>query len=70
MINYKKGLYLVLIIDFLLLALLGALSFRFLSEQLRKSQTVDPEILAQYEINLEVNQFFTLVKQLKKTNNP
>mgnify|MGYP001089166160 CR=1 FL=1 len=64
--NYKKIIQIILIIDFLLLTLLGVVSFRFLTDQLRRSQEMDPEILAQYEISLEINQFLDLVKRLKK----
>ena len=66
--NYKKLIQIILIIDFLLLTLLGAMSFRFLTGQLRRSEEIDSEILAQYEINLEVSQFLNLVRQLKNNN--
>ena len=64
--NYKKLIQIILIIDFLLLTLLGMMSFRFLTGELRRSQETDREILAQYEINLEVSQFLNLFRQLKK----
>jgi len=67
-VNYKKLIQIILIIDFLLLTLLGAMSFRFLTGQLRRSEEIDSEILAQYEINLEVSQFLNLVRQLKNNN--
>jgi hypothetical protein len=37
-----------------------------LVSQWQKSQEVDPEILAQYTISLEVEEFLDLVKRLKK----
>jgi len=64
--NYQKSFYLITTITFLLITLLGAISFRFLNNQWQKSQQVDPEILAQYTISLEVQQFLDLVKKLKK----
>ena len=66
--NYKKIIQIILIIDFLLLTLLIVMSFRFLTGQLKRSKEIDPEVLAQYEINLEVSQFFNLVKRLKNSN--
>ena len=64
--NYKKQFYIIIIFIFLLLILLGVISFRFLNSQWQKSQQVDPEILAQYTISLEVEQFLNLVKKLKR----
>ena len=66
--NYKKIIQIILIIDFLFLILLAAMSFRFLSSQLKRSKEINPEILTQHEINLEVDQFFNLVKMLKNSN--
>jgi len=69
-VDYKKTYLAILIIDILLLVLLGAFSLRFLTSQIRKGKEVDPEILAQYKIVLEVDQFLNLVKKLEKHNNP
>ena len=66
--NHKKIIQIILIIDFLFLILLAAMSFRFLSSQLKRSKEINPEILTQHEINLEVDQFFNLVKMLKNSN--
>lgn len=68
--NYKKTIQIILIIDFLFLTLLGVVSFKFLGEQLRKNQEMDPEILAQYNITLEIDKFLNLVEQLEKYNSP
>jgi len=64
--DYKKIIQAIIVIDFLLLALLGIMSFKFLSNELARSKEMDPEILAQYETTLEVNQFLDLVKQFQK----
>ena len=66
--DYKKIIQTIIVFDFLLLILLGVMSFRFLTSQLKRSKEMDPEILAQYKISLEVDQFINLVKELKKTD--
>lgn len=63
--DYRKTLYLIIIFDFLILVLLTAISFRFLSGQIKKTKQVRPEILAQYNIVLEVSRFLKLKTQLE-----
>ena len=66
--NYQKAFYLISIFTFLGLLLLTIISWRFLGGEWRKVQEVNPEILAQYNITLEVDKFIQLVKELKKNN--
>jgi len=65
-VDYKQTFQIILIINFLLLLLLAAISWRFLSGQLEKTKQIEPEIMAQYEVVLEVGQFSDLIRQLKK----
>jgi len=62
--DYRQNFYLVLIFDFLLLVLLGAISFRFLNLQMKTSQQVDPAILSQYTVSLELERLLELEKKL------
>lgn len=68
--EYEQIYQVIVIISFLLLVLLGAVSFRFLNQQYCRSREVDPEVLAQYTVNLEVEQFLDLIKDLEKDNTP
>ncbi len=68
--DLKKTILFILVINFFLLILLGLVSLRFLTQEIEKSQAVAPEIMAQYEIKINVDQFDKLVKQLKKYSNP
>jgi len=68
--DYKKIIQIIVIIDFLFLVLLGVASFRLLSKELKRGKELDPEILAQYNITIEIDRFSDLLKQLRKSSNP
>jgi len=61
----KKYLFIV-VVDVLLLIFLALISFRFLTTQVRKTKEVNPEILAQYTLSLEVDEFLELVEKIEK----
>lgn len=63
----KKTILAVIIIICLGLIFLGVLSLRFLTLQVRKTLEEDPEIMAQYELKLNIEQFRQLKKQLQIT---
>ena len=65
----RKIFYMVVVVDALLMALLLAVSVRFLTDQWRRSNEIEPEIMEQYSVSLEVEEFLELVKQLKSREN-
>ena len=69
-ISGQKSLWAVIIINLLFLVLLGVVSFRFLTEQLKRAEAVQPEILAQYTVSLEVGKLLEIKQKLidKKIN--
>lgn len=68
--DYKKAFYMIIIVDFLLLSFLSLVSFKFLSHNWKKSKEVEPEILAQYNVSLNIEQLKKLTKELKKLTSP
>ncbi|PIS09017.1 hypothetical protein COT75_04110 [Candidatus Beckwithbacteria bacterium CG10_big_fil_rev_8_21_14_0_10_34_10] len=62
----KKLYFCILIIDVLLLLFLGAISLRFIMDEHRKSREMDPEVLIQQTIDLEVDRFLSISKKFNK----
>ncbi|HUW21091.1 MAG TPA: hypothetical protein VMW41_00310 [Candidatus Bathyarchaeia archaeon] len=63
--KYQKAFFAILILDLLMIIFLAVLSSRFLIGELNKIKKTDPEILAQYETNLEVDRFLNLLRQVQ-----
>jgi capsular polysaccharide biosynthesis protein len=64
--EYAKLIKIILILDLLLVTFLGILSYTFLKDQYQKTRQVDPEILAQYNIGLDLNKFYEVMDEVKK----
>ncbi|MFC1711715.1 hypothetical protein ACFLZ1_03970 [Patescibacteria group bacterium] len=64
--EYKKLLKIIALIDALLIVFLGVISFRFLTDQIRRTQEVQPEILAQYNTELEIGKFLEVKEKIEK----
>lgn len=64
--EYKRIHYLIMIVNFLALVFLAFLSGQFLWGQYRKTKEVDPQIMAQYQVNLEVEKYLEILKKIKK----
>ena len=68
--EYKKAFYMIVVVDFLLLSFLCLVSFKFLSGNWKKTKEVEPEILAQYNVSLDIEQLKKLTQELKKFTFP
>lgn len=65
--KYQKAFFTILIFDLLLIILLTISSSQFILKKINKIRSIDPEIMAQYEVKLETELFMKIFRQMRES---